>query len=153
MKLHDRDRYAHAGTGERVPIALGGSTPQADAAITVPGRAPIHGTFTIDTGCVCAVQMSSPFVDANKLLDAVPEAKTAGIGAGAGGMTHDLTAEIPELALGKVVITKPRAEFSRDTVGASADPESAGLIGSLIFRDFVLVLDYRHKQLWLDPLR
>src|SRR5215813_15058881 len=65
-----------------------------DAAITVPGRAPIHGTFTIDTGCVCAVQMSSPFVDANKLLDAVPEAKVAGIGAGAGGMTHDLTAEI-----------------------------------------------------------
>jgi hypothetical protein len=152
MKLYDRDHYKHTGAGEPIAITLGGSTPQADAAITVPGRAPIHGTFTIDTGCACAVQMSSPFVDANKLLEAVPEAKVTGMGAGAGGMTHDLTAEIPSLTLGKLVIAKPRAEFSRDTVGANADPETAGLIGSIVFRDFVLVLDYRHKQMWLDPL-
>jgi len=152
MKLYDRDRYKHTASGERIAITLGGSTPQADAAIAVPGREPIHGMFTIDTGCACSVQMSSPFVDANKLLEAVPEAKVAGFGAGAGGMTHDLTAEIPSLALGKLVIPKPHAEFSRDTVGASADPESAGLIGSVVFRDFLLVLDYRHKQLWLDPL-
>jgi len=153
MKLYDRTSYKHAGTGARIPIALTGSTPQAEAEITVPARPPIKGTFTIDTGCVCSVQMSAPFVDANKLLDAVPEARVAGIGAGAGGMTHDLTAEIPKLALGSIVIDKPRAEFSRDTVGAGADPESAGLIGSNVFRDFVLVLDYRHKQMWLDPLR
>jgi hypothetical protein len=152
MWLHDRDTYRHTGSGERVAFTLEGSTPQADASITVPGREPLSGRFTIDTGCVCHVQLSSPFVDGNNLLDAVPGAKATVSGAGAGGETHELSAKIPALTIGKLTIDNPRADFSRDKVGATADPELAGLIGSAVFREFRLVLDYRHKQLWLDPL-
>jgi hypothetical protein len=152
MRLYDRETYRHTGAGEPVPFTLEGSTPQADAMITVPGREPLAGRFTIDTGCVCQVQLSSPFVDSNKLLDAVPDARETGFGAGAGGKTHEVSAKIPALTIGKLTIDHPRADFSRDKVGATADPELAGLIGSAVFREFRLVLDYRHKQLWLDPL-
>ncbi len=50
------------------------------------------------------------------------------------------------------MIAKPKADLSRDTTGATADPESAGLIGSVTFGHFVLVLDYKREQFFLDPV-
>ena len=148
MRLHDRSRYAHAG-GAAIPITLEGSTPWVDASIDVPGQAPIGGHFTIDTGCGCEVSLTTPFTDGNHLLDAfhpLPQ----GISAGAGGVTRSLTGEIPALHVGALTIDRPTADFARDATGATADPESAGLIGAMIFRHYVLVLDYAGERMWLD---
>jgi len=49
------------------------------------------------------------------------------------------------------VVNNVRADLARDTVGAMADPESSGLMGGLTFGRFTLVLDYRGKQVFLDP--
>ena len=64
-----------------------------------------------------------------------------------------MTATIPALHVGGETIRNPRADFARDKHGANADPENAGLIGSLTWKRFVLVLDYKNQQVFLDPPR
>jgi hypothetical protein len=149
LRLVDRASYHH-GAGTPVPITLEDSTPFVDATVELPGMPPVPGHFTLDTGCLCQVSLFAPFIDQHKLLAAVPDAKSAGFSAGAGGETHQVSAPITALHIGARTIDKPVADFGRDTTGATADPESAGLIGAIVWRDFVLVLDYKRKQVWLD---
>lgn len=151
MRLYDRASYRRTGTSQPIAITLEDSTPFFDAAIAVPNQGSIKGRFVLDTGCLCQVQLFTPFVDEHKLLTAFPHAKQAGFSAGAGGTTNQMTATIPALELGGEVIKEPKADFARDRHGATADPESAGLIGSLVFNRYVLVLDYKAKQVFLDP--
>lgn len=151
LTLHDRAKYVHKGTNMAQSMTLEDSTPFITAAIEVPGKGKLDGRFVLDTGCLCDVQLFSPFVDTHELLKAFPDAKQAGYSAGAGGETHEVTATIPSLTIGDRVIDKPRADMSRDTHGAGADPESAGLVGSIALGRFVLVLDYKRQQFFLDP--
>ena len=149
LRLRDRATYHHA-PGTPVPLTLEDSTPYVDASVEVPGVQPVPGHFVLDTGCLCEVTMFAPFIDEHHLLDAVPDAKVTGFSAGAGGETHQVSAPITSLRIGDKTIDKPTADFGRDTTGATADPESAGLIGAIVWRRFVLTLDYKRKQAWLD---
>jgi predicted aspartyl protease len=151
MRLFDRAKYHHTGAGKPIPITLEDSTPFIDASVEIPKRGQLAGHFVLDTGCLCDVQLFTPFVDANKLLEALPDAKQTGMSAGAGGMTHEVSTMIPSLHIGDVVVNDVHADLARDTVGAMADPESTGLIGGLTFGRFTLVLDYHGKQVFLDP--
>jgi predicted aspartyl protease len=151
LRLFDRAKYTRTGAGKPIAITLEDSTPYFDATIEVPGKGDIAGHFVLDTGCLCQVQLFAPFVDAHQLLTAFPQAKQAGYSAGAGGVTQSLTTKIPALKLGDQVIKDAQTELSRDQSGATADPESAGLIGSLVFNRYKLVLDYKAKQIFLDP--
>lgn len=153
MRLFDRASYHHTGAGKPVRVTLEDGTPFLDAAIELPDGTTVTGHYVLDTGCMCDVQIFTPFVDKHRLLSVFPHAKQAGFSSGAGGVTHEMTATIPALYVGGEVIKDPRADFARDTHGASADPESAGLIGSLTWKRFVLVLDYKNQQVFLDPLR
>ena len=72
--------------------------------------------------------------------------------AGAGGVTHEVSTTIPSLRIGEHVVKDVRADLNRDKTGATADPESTGLIGSLTLKRFLLVLDYKNQQIFLDPL-
>jgi hypothetical protein len=149
LRLRDRATYHHA-PGTPVPLTLEDSTPFVDASVEVPGVPALAGHFTLDTGCLCEVTLFAPFIDANHLLEHVPDAKVTGFSAGAGGETHQVSAPITSLRIGDKTIDKPTADFGRDTTGATADPESAGLIGAMVWRRFVLTLDYKRKQAWLD---
>jgi predicted aspartyl protease len=153
MRIFDRSSYHHTGAGKPIAVTLEDGTPFIDAEIEVPNKGRIGGHFVLDTGCLCDVQLSTPFVDEHRLLSAFPHAKQAGFSSGAGGATNEMTATIPALHVGGEKIESPRADFARDTHGANADPESAGLIGSLTWKRFVLVLDYKHQQVFLDPAR
>ena len=51
------------------------------------------------------------------------------------------------------IVKDVKADLSRDTDGAMADPESTGLMGGLTFGRFTLVLDYKAKQVFLDPAK
>lgn len=150
MRLFDRDTYQHTGAGKPMPITLEDSTPYFDASIEVPNKGKLAGRFVLDTGCLCDLQLFSPFVDEHQLLSAFPDAKQAGYSAGAGGTTNQLTTKIPGLELGGWLIKDPKTELSRDKHGAFADPERAGLVGSLVFKRFVLTLDYKRKQVYLE---
>jgi hypothetical protein len=151
MRLFDRAKYHHTGSSKAIPITLEDSTPFFDASIEVPKRGVLPGHFVLDTGCLCDVQVFTPFVDANKLLEALPDAKQTGYSAGAGGQTHEVSTKIPSLTIGETIVKDVKADLARDKDGAMADPESTGLMGGLTFGRFTLVLDYKAKQVFLDP--
>jgi hypothetical protein len=151
MRLYDAASYVHRGGGTLQTMSLEDSTPYIHAVVDTPNGSKLPGHFVLDTGCLCDVQLFTPFVDEHGLLSQLPDAKQTGYGAGAGGETHSLTAELPALMIGDVVVDKPRVDLSRDGHGATADPESAGLIGSVTFGHYVLALDYARKQFALDP--
>lgn len=151
LRLFDRAKYHHTGSGKPIPITLEDSTPFFDASVEIPKRGTLAGHFVLDTGCLCDVQLFTPFVDANNLLAALPDAKQTGMSAGAGGQTHEVSATIPSLRIGDTVVKDVRADLARDKDGAMADPESTGLMGGLTFGRFTLVLDYKGKQVFLDP--
>jgi hypothetical protein len=153
MRIFDRTKYHHTGAGKPVAVTLEDSTPFFDGSVEVPQRGELPGHFVLDTGCLCDVQLFTPFVDANNLLAALPDAKQSGFSAGAGGQTHEVSTKIPALHIGDVVIKDARADLARDKEGAMADPESTGLVGGLTFGRFTLVLDYRGKQVFLDPAK
>jgi hypothetical protein len=153
MTLHDRAKYQRSGGGKAIAVTLEDSTPFLDAKVEIPKLGTLEGHFVLDTGCLCDVQLFAPFVDKHQLLSALPNAKQAGYSAGAGGETHEVSTTIPALYIGDQVIKDPKADLSRDTKGAGADPESAGLIGSVTWKHFTLVLDYKGKQVFLDPQR
>jgi predicted aspartyl protease len=151
MRLFDRTKYHHTGAGKPIAVTLEDSTPYVDAQVEVPQRGQLGGHFVVDTGCLCDVQLFTPFVDDNKLIEALPDAKQTGFSAGAGGATQEVSTTLPSVTIGDVVVKQVRADLNRDKTGATADPESAGLLGSLTFKRFVLVLDYKNKQVFLDP--
>ena len=153
IRLHDRAKYHHTGAGKAIPITLEDSTPYLDASIEVPKQPDVRGHFVVDTGCLCDVTFFTPFVDQHQLLTAFPHAKQAGYSAGAGGTTNQMTATIPTLKIGDQVIKDVKADFARDKHGATADPEVAGLIGSLTWKRYLLVLDYKAQRIFLDPTR
>ena len=45
-----------------------------------------------------------------------------------------------------------KMKLARGRAIATANPESAGVIGSIVWKRFVLVLEYKAKQIFLDPL-
>jgi predicted aspartyl protease len=153
MKIYDRAKYHHTGAGRATPITLEDSTPYFDAIIEVPGKGELTGNFVLDTGCSCEVKLFTPFVDDHKLVSALPNVKQGGYSAGAGGTTNQMTTKIPGIKVGGWLLEDARAELSRDKMGATADPETAGIVGSLVFKQFLLVLDYKNKQVFLDPLK
>ncbi len=155
LTLTDPAGYQHTGDGEAIPITLAGSTPNASASILLMERAPVTAQFVVDTGCSCEVSFNAPFARSQKLLEGVAHVFTppAGSSRGAGGETHEVMAHIEGLTLGHQTVKRPIADFPTDTVGAMADPDSAGLLGGELWRRFVVTFEYTHKTMWLAPNR
>ncbi len=152
LTLHDPAAFAGPGGGEAMPITLQGGVPNLSAGVEIPGRPALAGTFIVDTGCTCEVDFNAPFTRANRLIEAMPKILTPPHGAtrGAGGATDTVQGRIGALTFGRVRLPAPIASFARDAAGATADPESAGLIGGRVWRRFVVTLDYARKTMWLD---
>lgn len=151
LVLHDPATYRAPNAG--VPITLEDSTPHADATITAGALAPLHGHFTVDTGYAGEVSLNSPFVAAHELLKAVGKAlePPAGSAMGVGGETRSLVGRLASVQIGGLTVPRPITDFGQDQVGADADVESQGLLGSSLLRRFVVTFDYRHEKMYLVP--
>jgi hypothetical protein len=68
---------------------------------------------------------------------------------GAGGDTEAVVGRIGALRIGSLTMSSPIVSLSRERAGADADPDSAGIVGSTVWRRFVLTIDYGGKRMWL----
>jgi hypothetical protein len=142
----------HRPRGEAVPLTLEGSVPSVRASIAIPGGPPVVGRFVVDTGCNCEVSFSAPFTKAHRLIESSPKILTPprGVSRGAGGETNNVVGRIAGLTIEGFKLPSLVVSFGRDTVGAMADPESAGVIGGKLWRRFVVTFDYDKKTMWLS---
>ena len=151
MTLYDPATFHYSGPGSAIPITFrNGNNLNIPGKIEAPGRAPINALFTIDTGSSGSIDLNTPFVDANHLLDAVGKT-IAGSSYGLGGRSTHLVGRLASVQIGPYKIAQPIAEFSRDTKGTEANPDRDANVGGQILSRFTIYLDYAHNRMILEP--
>ena len=148
MRLFNPDGYAYAGGGIKVPLGLERETPELNASIPLPDGQKIEGRFELDTGCDDGVCLGREFVAQHK-LDELMAASEGGLKRGTGGDARISSGEIPLLRLGEAEARKVSASFFRD--GSPAGAGMAGHIGRQALRQFSVTLDFRRRQMILEP--
>jgi hypothetical protein len=120
--------------------------------IEMPGRAPLEGQFLVDTGGVMVTTvLTTPFSQSNRLPASNQKRILDKSLSGLGGQTRLLVTRATSFTLGHLSIRAPVVYVSQDTGGALASTDYEGLIGSEILRRFIVVFDYAHGRLILEP--
>ncbi|HEX4050630.1 MAG TPA: aspartyl protease family protein [Steroidobacteraceae bacterium] len=128
--------------GERLPLYFDGRQSFIEAAVDG-----IHGYFRLDTGDDGALTLFDHFFSRHDFPVELP-----GIGearGGIGGAIATLLTRVDTLSLGDLTLALPLAELNVAKVGAFATDHIAGNIGSLVWQNFVLTLDYPHRAVFL----
>ena len=152
LKLHDKEKFNYAGTGEAIPIQLNQlGYPLLDGEVTPANGGSIKGKFVLDLGSSGSLVLMSPVVTQNNLLgNGMKTIKAIGVG-GAGGQSNGQIGRVRSLQIGKFTIANPLTLFSEDKAGAMASSQLVGNIGQLIAGKFKVFLDYSHTRIILEP--
>jgi aspartyl protease len=149
LQLIEPGTYAAPSGAERVPFELQEDLPIVRATVDV-GTGPLAARLLVDTGASQFVDLNRPFVESNRLLDAVQDAAPIERPAALGGGAPFLYGTARRVMLGVLVFDRPRVGFSRAQTGSSSRTERDGIIGNDLLRQFVVTVDYRRRVLVLE---
>jgi len=110
----------------------------------------VRGKFLIDTGARSALSLNRPFCEEHDVTNGIKTIR-GGFGAGVGGETSQSIGRIQSLTLGDFLLADIVTGFSEDQGGATADRETAGIIGGGILRRFNLTFDYSKSTMYVAP--
>jgi len=150
INLYEPDSYQYSGSGEVIPLTLEGDLPFVRARVALAGLPIIGGKFELDSGSTGAVLFNTPFVDRNRLLDAVSRTSQSRLG-GVGGTALVFSGRLKEMRVGSFHLENSVARFSRARRGDDASARYDGLIGGEIFRRFKVVFDLSRRRVMLEP--
>jgi hypothetical protein len=118
--------------------------------IKVRGKEPIDLDLQLDTGSAHVLTVCTPVVDRYRLLEAADEL-TPGKTRGVGGQTPDMTGIIEELRIGRFVLEKPVARFSRGLSGAFASEQYySANVGGDFLRHYKVTFDFSGSRVFLE---
>lgn len=150
LTLYDPADYVAPQQAAVLPLSFLGNWPLVPGRILLPGRQPIQTKCFIDTGAA-ALMLSTPFTNANHVMDAVAD-KVEGSIYGAGGESKRFSGHISGIELGAYLVSNPIAGFSADTKeGALASQDIGAIVGGEILRRFIVTFDYPHSRILLEP--
>ncbi len=149
IRLHEPDTFQYAGKGTVVPLSFKRDTPIIDATIQLADGKTVPGRFEIDTGCTGGMCLGSDFVRENGLLEKLDSAR-ASTRSGVGGGVRSKSGTVPKLQIGNTTVANPSTEFFLE--GSPVDRGLAGHIGWAALEEFRVILDYRRKQMILEPV-
>lgn len=150
LRLFDPAAYTPPPGAILVPFELQENLPIVRVAIDA-GTGPIEARLMVDTGASTTIDLNRPFVDAHRLVQAMPEAAAANRPAALRGTAPFLYATARQATLAGQVFERPRIGLSRAMSGSSARSERDGIIGTELLRRYVMTVDYRRGQLALQP--
>jgi hypothetical protein len=150
INVYDPKGFQYSGPGDSIPLELKDNGPSVHARLNLPGRAPIEGSFRIDTGGSHALILNTPFVKTQKVLESISKT-IAAPAAGVGGETSVRLGRVQNLQLGRFALEEPVTTFAQSPKGALANPDLTGNIGGGILRRFKVIFDYRNHRMILEP--
>lgn len=150
LTLHEPEGYTDPGTGMRIPVTLDAGCPYLQATVTLPGRPPATGTFLVDLAADDAVCLTSPFVDAHRLLEPHQDFVFTTTGWGLGGELREYAGR-GRLQLGGFEFADAVMLLSQDSAGAMSSDAFSGVIGGEVLRRFDVVLAAALGYLGLTP--
>ena len=150
ITIYDPSTFTAGEHAAALPITFLGNWPLIPAKITLPDRPAIETKCFIDSGAG-GLMLSTPFTNANHVLDAVTKRVSGNI-YGAGGESKRLAGRIAALQLGPYTLRGPVAGFSTGTKeGALASTDIGALVGGEILQRFTVTFDYPHHRILLEP--
>jgi Aspartyl protease len=149
LRLIDPASYAPPAGAITVPFELQEDLPIVHVTIDA-GTGPIDARLMVDTGASQFVDLNRPFVEAHKLVEAVPDAAARQRPAAIGTPAPFLNGTAKRVVIGGVPFDRPRLGLSQATSGSSARAERDGIIGNDLLRHFTVTVDYRRKILVLQ---
>jgi Aspartyl protease len=152
VRLHDRNSFRYAGSGQSIPIRIDGSGhPIFKAEVALPGMNPIPVDLALDIGSTGSLDLNAPFVAEHRLPGAnVHTVREIGA-AGAGGTTQGRVGRVSSLKFAGFDLRDPITVFSSDKSGGNASRETQGKIGARIASRFKVFLDYGHDRIIFEP--
>ena len=136
---------AIAAVGERIPIELDRSFPEAQLRLNRDTSAP----FIIDTGNAAELLLYKPFVDRHAGI--VPFTSTERRSFGIGGGTESYRTSLEQLDVGGTPLYHTDTDVMLATSGAFADRFDAGNLGLGVLKNFVVTFDYADGAMYVAP--
>jgi hypothetical protein len=142
LRLFEPGTYTPPARAMRMRFELQDHLPVVRAVVDA-GSGPLEARLMLDTGAGDAfVDLNRPFVEAHRLLEAVPDAVPEARPAGIGGMAAFVYGTGRRVELGGMRFEAPRLGLSRASGGSSARAERDGIIGNALMGRFVVTFDY-----------
>ena len=150
MRLFDPAAYTPPAGATTVPFELQDDLPVVHVTIDA-GAGPLDARLMVDTAASAFIDLNRPFVEAHKLVEAMPDAAAADRPAALGGTAPFLYGTARRVAFAGATFDRPRIGLSRATTGSSSRSERDGIIGNAVLEHFVMTVDYRRRLLVLQP--
>jgi PDZ domain/Aspartyl protease len=151
VRLLDAAAYRYAGRGRIVPFTPDASLPLLRGDLRVRGQPPLAARLLLDTGAsgLCLI-LTTAFAEQYD-LGRVSPAIQAPIGTGLVGDLHGTIARLQELRLGAFRVRSPTTGLGGERKGFLARTDIDGVIGSAVFEDSRLIVDYARRRVIVEP--
>jgi hypothetical protein len=146
LDVYDRKGFEQVRTSVTVPLEKRGGHYTLKAALGLKGRKAIEGRFVLDVGVRLPLLLATPFVDRNKLIEALGAGPKQTVGGGLGGETLAHLGRLESLTIADLKIEAPYVALSQEKRSFLAGDDTQGLLGAEVFRRYVLTLDFQGKR-------
>lgn len=146
LTLYEPEAFHYTGPAPATPLYFDRRSARVDGVLDgIPGR------FGIDTGSYVSLTLSKAFIDQFGLMQKYAAKADGNITIlGAGGTTELATAHGSLFQLAGVDVAQPALELSLDARGVVGGANFAGNIGSGLMKQLKILLDYRHRQVYME---
>lgn len=151
LNLYDPATVTYEGTEQPIPIILESNLPMINIAFQVAGCKRSTGKFLMDTGANAAIDISSPKVESDGLMQCVSKTYAGNISYGVGGASKQLVARTDIVDFGGHAVPSLIGSLMQDKSGAGASKDRDGLVGGELFKHFTITFDYTGRRIWLKP--
>ncbi len=149
VRLYDPATYQYSGKGKSFHLNLSSGEPVVQAKFSESGKM-LDGSFAVDTALDASIVISGKFGQAHHLHFAHARTIPA-TDIELGGVQQPVFARIRQVSVGPYDIRDPIAVFSRGDSPAEAKSRLAGRLGARLLRRFIVIFDYPHQRMILDP--
>jgi PDZ domain-containing protein len=152
LRLHDAETFRYAGDGTRVPVTLGNGHPHVRAELVLDDGSAVPVDGVVDVGSALALSLTKPLVERYRLRERTARQRGWAMGRGAGGPMRADVGRVAELRIGGRSIERPVTALYGDAAGVfTTGSYFEANIGADVLRRFTVFLDYRRREMILEP--
>ncbi len=151
LHLYDGTAYRYEGPGTSFPVGFSHDIPVMDAAVHLDGGETVPVKLLVDTGAaeLLLLTFSHPGLD---LPGNVIRGSAGILSKGLNGIILGSTGRVTGLGLGGYLLEGVITSFpEQESWGAANQLGQNGMIGNDVLRRFLVVFDYPHRRIHLDP--
>jgi Aspartyl protease/PDZ domain len=145
------DRSPRGWPGVRIPIEIDHEHALTDATLELRDGRRVTGRFMLDTAFRNAIMLTRPFAEEHAIADSFPRARSVTTGWGIGGPMRDVVGRAIALELGSLRFEQPIVTCSTARAGVLSEASFAGIIGGELLRRCHTLIDYRRREVVLEP--